>query len=144
MYNGTGSLFIYERIMRMSNNQNNIAWKLMAIALAVVLVLLVSSCVQHILKYDYYLKDPNSLHVESLIYKQNVFAMKTDKQMTKAAFGDILEVTMDRSIQVPDPNTVDSMFEGGGKLMKEIAPLLISDPLYLKGFENPSFDRGGV
>ena len=64
-------------------------------------------CFQHELKYDYYLRDPNSLHVESLRYKQNGLGVKTDKWMIEAAFADVIKVKMDRSTQVPDPNTVE-------------------------------------
>jgi hypothetical protein len=82
------------------------------ICLTVMAVCLLTSCVQHELKYDYYLSEPNSLHVESLRYKQNVFAMKTDKLMTEAAFADIITLKMDRSVQVPDPNTTSAITEG--------------------------------
>ena len=122
--------------------KHKIAWIIFGILL--IAMCWQSGCIQHELTYDYYLKDPNSLHVESLHYKQNVFAAKTDKVMTEAVFADVIKVRMDRSTQTPDPNTVRELFKGTGTVIKEVAPVLIRDPLYLKGFEDWRNDRGGV
>ena len=71
-----------------------------------------AGCFQHELDYAYYLREPNSLHVESLHYKQNGIAVKTDRHLVEAAFADVITLKMDRSVQVPDPNTVNSLAEG--------------------------------
>jgi hypothetical protein len=87
-------------------------------------MLCLMGCVQHELVYTYYLKDPNSVHVEKLHYKQNVFAMKTDKIMTEAAFADVIKLKMDRSVQIPDPNTIKAIGgavgEGGGVFVEKV------------------------
>ena len=106
--------------------------------IALLLFILASccSCIQHELNYDYLVIEPNSIHAENLHYKQNVCLAKTDKQFVEAAFADIIKLKMDRSVQVPDPNTVEAVGGAGGKLIKEVAPLLIGEgPSYLEMHE---------
>ena len=81
-----------------------ISWFLLAVALC--------GCVQHELNYEYYLEEDDSTHVEKFHYKQNTLAMKTDKKLVDAAFADIISVKMERSTQVPDPNTAKAVTEG--------------------------------
>ena len=91
------------------------------IVFVLALLVMCSGCIQHELDYSYLLAEPNSIHVETLHYKQNVFAASTDKIMTEAAFADVIKLKMDRSEQIPDPNTVEAIGGAGGKLIKDAA-----------------------
>ena len=79
-----------------------------------------------------------------LAFTHYEFVMKSDMQELEAVVdGDYRHYVIGRRTQAPDPNTLKAV----GDVIKDVAPLLIRDPLYLKGFENPRNDRdlrGGV
>ncbi len=99
--------------MKLNINWGNAMILLGIINIIIVLIMLCfSGCIQHELDYTYYLSEPNSLHVEKFHYKQNVCLAETDKIMTEAAFADVIKVSIDRSVQRPDPNSVKAVTEG--------------------------------